>query len=181
MSAAEPPPEALSHLDADGRARMVDVAGKDVSDRRAVAAAVVRMRPDTARLLAAGRLPKGDAAPVARLAGIMAAKRTADLLPLCHQVALSSVEVDLDVDVEAGTVGVRAEARAADRTGVEMEALVAASTAALAIYDMVKAVERGVVVERLALQEKTGGRRGDWRRDVPSASAESPSVEPPSA
>lgn len=165
MSPVEEPEQRLSHLDPAGRARMVDVGDKDVTDRRAVAGAVVRMRPDTARLLAEGRLPKGDAAPVARLAGIMAAKRTADLLPLCHQVALSSVDVDLEVDADAGTVRVRAEARAADRTGVEMEALVAASTAALAVYDMVKAVERGVVVEHLALEEKAGGQRGDWRRE----------------
>lgn len=143
---------------------MVDVGEKAVTQRRAVAAARVRMRPETAAQVGEGRLPKGDALAVARLAGIMAAKRTSDLIPLCHQVALAAVEVDVEVDAAEGLVVVEATAHAADRTGVEMEALVAASTAALALYDMVKGVERGVVVERLGLVEKTGGARGDWRR-----------------
>lgn len=155
----------LSHVDDEGRARMVDVGAKDVTPRRAVARALVRMRPATAALLVEGRLPKGDAVGVARLAGIMAAKRTPELIPLCHTVALSSVEVDIQVDPVQGMATVSAEARAADRTGVEMEALVAASTAALALYDMVKGVERGVVIEQVALQEKSGGQRGDWVRD----------------
>lgn len=156
--------DGLTHLDAAGRARMVDVGGKDVSSRQAVASALVRMTPATAARLVAGDLPKGDALAVARVAGIMAAKRTPDLIPLCHVVALAGVEVRVEVDAGAGCVRVDAVARAADRTGVEMEALVAASTAALAIYDMVKGVERGVVVERVQLEEKTGGVRGDWRR-----------------
>lgn len=159
--------ERLTHLDERGQARMVDVAGKDVTGRRAVAQALVRMRPETARLLVSGDLPKGDALGVARVAGILAAKRTPELIPLCHVVALSSVAVDVDVDVAAGVVTVSAEAGAADRTGVEMEALVAASTAALTLYDMVKGVERGVVIEQVALQHKAGGRRGDWTRDAP--------------
>lgn len=154
----------LSHLDAEGRARMVDVGGKDVTDRRARAHAVVRMRPETARLLLSGDLPKGDALGVARLAGIMAAKRTPELIPLCHTVALASVDVEVDVDAATGRATISAVARAADRTGVEMEALVAASTAALALYDMVKGVERGVVIEQVALQEKSGGQGGDWSR-----------------
>ena len=154
----------LTHLDEEGRARMVDVGAKPVSERTAVARAVVRMTPDTAALLADGRLPKGDALPVARVAGIMAAKKTPELIPLCHQVALTSVHVDIVVDAGAGAATVTATAKAADRTGVEMEALVAASVAALTIYDMVKAVERGVVVEALGLETKTGGVRGDWQR-----------------
>ena len=156
--------EPLTHLDDAGHARMVDVGGKETSAREAHARARVRMRPETARSLAAGRLPKGDAAAAARLAGIMAAKRTWELIPLCHQVALTKVEVDVEVEVETGLATIDARAAAADRTGVEMEALVAASTAALTIYDMVKAVERGVVIERVALEEKTGGARGDWSR-----------------
>lgn len=155
----------LTHQDDEGRARMVDVGAKDVTDRRAVARARVRMRPETAALLVGGRLPKGDALGVARLAGIMAAKRTPDLIPLCHTVALSSVEVDIEVEAVDGLATVVAVARATDRTGVEMEALVAASTAALALYDMVKGVERGVVIEQVALDEKSGGRHGDWTRD----------------
>jgi len=163
----------LTHVDAEGRARMVDVAAKPVTERRARARARVRMRPETAALLAEGRLPKGDALGVARVAGILAAKRTPDLIPLCHVVALSGVDVDLEVDAARGLVTVTTEARAADRTGVEMEALVAAATAALALYDMVKGVERGVVVEEVALEEKTGGQHGDWTRgedgDAPGA------------
>jgi cyclic pyranopterin monophosphate synthase len=159
-----PPARELTHLDAQGRARMVDVTGKAVTARTAVASARVRLRPDTARLLAEGRLPKGDALATARLAGIMAAKRTPDLIPLCHVIALAGVEVDVEVDAEAGLVEITATARAADRTGVEMEALVAASTAALTVYDMTKAVEKGVLVEHVRLEAKTGGRSGDWHR-----------------
>jgi cyclic pyranopterin monophosphate synthase len=155
----------LTHLDAQGHARMVDVTGKAVSGRTAVASARVRLRPDTARMLVEGRLPKGDVLATARLAGIMAAKRTPDLIPLCHVIALAGVEVDIDVDAEAGIVAITATARAADRTGVEMEALVAASTAALTVYDMTKAVERGAVVEHVRLESKTGGRSGEWHRE----------------
>lgn len=154
----------LTHLDDAGHARMVDVGEKAVTQREAVASARVRMTPTTAAALVGGRLPKGDALPVVRIAGIAAAKRTPDLIPLCHTVSLSSVEVEVDVEVDTGIASITAVARAADRTGVEMEALVAASTAALTLYDMVKAVERGVVIERIELVEKTGGVRGDWRR-----------------
>lgn len=155
----------LSHLGDDGNARMVDVGGKDVTARTARAACTLVVTPGTAALLAAGELPKGDALPVARIAGIQAAKRTSGLLPLCHQVRLTSVDVDVRVDAEAGTATVETVARAADRTGVEMEALVAASTAALALYDMVKAVERGARITDLRLVEKTGGAGGDWRAE----------------
>ena len=154
----------LTHLDEAGAARMVDVAGKPATAREAVATAELRVTPATARLLADGRLPKGDALPVARIAGIQAAKRTPDLIPLCHAVALTSVDVEVDVDVDAGVATITARARATDRTGVEMEALVAASVAALALYDMVKAVERGAVITAVQLVRKTGGVRGDWER-----------------
>ena len=158
-------PARLTHLDEAGTARMVDVGGKDVTDRVATAACRVVMAPSTARQVAEAGLPKGDALPVARLAGIQAAKRTPELIPLCHQVALSSVDVDVAVDVETGVATIEATARAADRTGVEMEALVAASTAALALYDMVKAVQRDVVVTDLRVLAKSGGVSGDHRAD----------------
>lgn len=158
--------EQLTHLDEAGRARMVDVGDKDVTLRRATARAVLRMTPATARRLVEGRLPKGEAMAVARLAGIMAAKRTPELIPLCHSVALASVEIEVEVDIEGGLATVIAQVRAADRTGVEMEALVAASVATLTLYDMVKAVERGAVVERVELLHKSGGARGDWQRQA---------------
>lgn len=154
----------LTHLDAEGHARMVDVGDKPVTQREAVARALVRMSPATAHELVMGRLPKGEALSVARVAGIMAAKRTPELIPLCHTVALAAVEVSIDVDADEGLATITTVARSADRTGVEMEAMVAASTAALTLYDMVKALERGVVVERVELLAKTGGARGDWQR-----------------
>ncbi len=153
----------LTHLDDEGAARMVDVGGKDVTARVAVAGCRVEMSPATARLLADGDLPKGDALPVARIAGIQAAKRTPDLIPLCHQIALTSVDVDIEVDAAAGVATVTATARAADRTGVEMEAMVAASIAALTLYDLCKAVQKDVAVTDLHLIRKSGGRSGDYR------------------
>jgi cyclic pyranopterin monophosphate synthase len=140
---------------------MVDVGAKAVTERTAVAGCVVLMAPETARRLADGDLPKGDALPVARIAGIQAAKRTPELIPLCHQIALTSVTVDLEVDAERGRLEVRATVRATDRTGVEMEALTAASVAALTVYDLVKAVQKDVVISDLRLLRKTGGRSGD--------------------
>lgn len=160
----EPDPD-LAHLDERGYARMVDVGSKPVTRREAVARARLRLSREAARALAEGGLPKGDALPVARLAGIMAAKRTPELIPLCHTVAIASVGVEVEADVDQGLVEVTATVRASDRTGVEMEALVAASTGALALYDMVKAVERGAVIERVELLSKTGGQRGDWHRE----------------
>lgn len=166
--------ERPTHLDAEGAARMVDVGDKPVTARRAVAAATVRMAPGMlATLLDAGG-PKGDAFGVARLAGIAGAKRTADLIPLCHPLPLDRVDVELVPDREAGTVAIRAEARATARTGVEMEALTAASVAALTLYDMAKGLGREVVVERVELLEKEGGRSGTWKAagqpyDAPAA------------
>ena len=142
---------------------MVDVGAKPVTDRRAVARAVVRMKPETAALVEAGDAPKGDVIAVARIAGIQAAKRTADLIPLCHPLPLSFIDVEVAIDAAAGLVTLTAEARTSGQTGVEMEAMTAASVAALTVYDMVKGVERGVEVRDLTLIEKSGGRH-DWRR-----------------
>jgi cyclic pyranopterin phosphate synthase len=157
--------DGLTHLDADGRARMVDVGAKPATARVAVARAVVRMSPATAAAVAAGDAPKGDVVSTARLAAIQAAKRTDEWIPLAHTLPLDSVDVDVDVDPGAGTVILTATARVTARTGVEMEAMVAASAGALCVYDMVKGIERGVVVERVELLEKSGGRSGTWRRD----------------
>src|SRR6201993_3657407 len=143
---------------------MVDVGDKQITDRRAVARAVVTVSPATAELVAAGNAPKGDVAAVARIAGIQGAKRTSELIPLCHPLPLSFVGVDGAVDVEAGTIVLTAEARTTGPTGVEMEALTAASVAALTVYDMVKGVERGARIAEVVLLEKSGGRSGEWRR-----------------
>ena len=155
----------LTHLDERGRARMVDVGDKPVAGRRAVARAVLRMSPDTARAVAAGDAPKGDVLGTARIAGIQAAKRTGELIPLCHPIGLDHVDVDAELDAAEGTVTLTATAAVTARTGVEMEAMTAAAVAALTVYDMVKGIERGVTVEEVALVEKSGGRSGTWRRD----------------
>jgi len=153
----------LTHLDSAGRARMVDVSAKEPTARFARARAVVRMSPSAAAKVAAGDAPKGDVAAVARIAAIQAAKRTDELIPLAHQLPLTKVGADIDVDPAEGTVTVIAEARTTDRTGVEMEALVACSVAALTVYDMVKGIEPGVVIERVELLDKTGG-KADFHR-----------------
>jgi cyclic pyranopterin phosphate synthase len=154
----------LTHLDEHGDARMVDVGGKPVTERRAVARATVRMSPQTAATVAAGDAPKGDVLGTARIAGVMAAKKTGELIPLCHPIGLDQVDVDAAIDPEAGTVTLTATAGVTARTGVEMEAMTAAAVAALTVYDMVKGVERGVAIEEVVLLEKTGGRSGTWRR-----------------
>jgi cyclic pyranopterin monophosphate synthase len=138
---------------------MVDVGGKDVTDRRAVAAATVRVSPDTATAIREGNAPKGDVVGTARIAGIQAAKRTAELIPLCHPLPLSFV--DVRIEVLDDRVAIEAEARTTAQTGVEMEALTACSVAALTVYDMVKGIERGVVIDGVRLLEKTGGKE-DW-------------------
>jgi cyclic pyranopterin phosphate synthase len=143
---------------------MVDVGRKPVTARRAVASAVVRMSPNTARRILERDVPKGDVLAAARLAGIMAAKKTSELLPLCHPLALTRVAVQLDVDPDRGEVHIKAATEAHDRTGVEMEALTAASVAALTIYDMAKSVDRSMTVEQVMLLEKSGGRSGHYRR-----------------
>ncbi len=154
---------ALTHLDAQGQAHMVDVGAKAETEREAVAAGRVRMRAETLRLLAAGDLPKGDVLGTARVAGIMAAKRTAELIPLCHALALTYVAVEFAFDEEAPAVEIKATVRCRGRTGVEMEALTAVSVAGLTIYDMAKAVERGMVIGDIRLLEKRGGKSGEWK------------------
>jgi len=152
----------LTHLDADGRAQMVDVAAKPVTQRSAIAQATVRMAPQTVAAIAAGTTPKGDVLAAARFGAIAAAKRTAELIPLCHPLPLDFVDVELALGADHVTI--TATARATARTGVEMEALTAASVAALTIYDMVKGLQKDVVIERIELLEKRGGRTGTWQR-----------------
>jgi len=162
-------PERLTHLDEGGRARMVDVGAKAATERRAVARAVVRVSAETARAVAAGDAPKGDVLGVARIAGIQAAKRTSELIPLCHPLALSFVGVSGEIDAEAGEISLVAEARTTGPTGVEMEALTAASVAALTVYDMVKGIQRGAEISSVVLLEKSGVRSGTWRRESSSS------------
>ncbi|MCX7668846.1 MAG: cyclic pyranopterin monophosphate synthase MoaC [Anaerolineae bacterium] len=156
----------LTHLDAQGQAHMVDVGAKAETEREAVAAGRVLMRPETLRLIQAGDLPKGDVLGTARVAGIMAAKRTAELIPLCHPLLLTSVAVDFAYDEEASAVEITATVRCRGQTGVEMEALAAVSVAALTIYDMAKAVERGMTITDIRLLEKRGGKSGVWKREI---------------
>jgi cyclic pyranopterin phosphate synthase len=155
----------LTHVTDGGDARMVDVGGKPETERRAVAQAILRMEPATAEALEQGDAPKGDVLGTARLAGIQAAKRTAELIPLAHPLPLDFVDVRAEVDRDGGAVRIEAEAHVTARTGVEMEAMTAASIAALTVYDMVKGIERGVRIESIELIEKSGGRSGQWRRD----------------
>ena len=154
----------LTHLDAAGRAQMVDVGEKPATERRAVAQAVVRVSADTAQKVLAGDAPKGDVIGVARIAGIQAAKRTAELIPLCHPLPLSFVGVEAQIDADTGQIRLTAEARTTGPTGVEMEAMTAASVAALTVYDMVKGIERGAEIAEVVLLEKSGGRSGHWTR-----------------
>jgi cyclic pyranopterin monophosphate synthase len=156
--------ERLTHLDESGQARMVDVSEKPDTIRRAVARATVRVTPDTAHAVLTGDAPKGDVLGTARIAGIQAAKRTSELIPLCHPLALSFVGVDGTVDAAAGLIRLTAEVRTSGPTGVEMEALTAAAVAALTVYDMIKGIERGAEITEVVLLEKSGGRSGDWRR-----------------
>ena len=154
----------LTHLDEQGRAHMVDVGAKAITERVCVARAEVHMSAATLEQIRAGSLPKGDVLAVARLAGIQAAKRTADWIPLAHPIALDAVDLALAIDPAGGCVRVEGTARAHARTGVEMEALVAVTAASLALYDMCKAVDRGMTVEGVRLVEKRGGKSGAWRR-----------------
>ncbi len=154
--------ERFSHLDEEGHVRMVDVGGKDPTERVATAEALVVMEPTTRDRLFAGDLPKGDALAVARVAGIMAAKRTAELIPLCHPIAITSVSIDIDLSDRGASV--RATVSTRGRTGVEMEAMTAASLSALTVYDMIKGVDREAFVETVRLVAKSGGRSGEWTR-----------------
>jgi cyclic pyranopterin phosphate synthase len=159
------PRAALTHIDAKGEARMVDVSAKPATERMAVAEGCVVMRKATLALIISGHAKKGDVLGTARLAGIMAAKRTSELIPLCHPLALSKVTLDITIDKKLPGCVVRATVKVAGPTGVEMEALTAVSVACLTIYDMVKAVERGVRIESIRLIEKKGGKSGHYRND----------------
>ena len=151
----------LTHFDETGRARMVDVSDKPASTREAVAEGFLRMAPETLEVALSGEGKKGDVRAVAEIAGVMAAKKTADLIPMCHPLALSKVEVR--VEPAEGGLAVTARVKTTGSTGVEMEALTAASVALLTLYDMLKAAEKGMVIEHVRLVEKTGGKSGDWR------------------
>lgn len=154
----------LTHLDEKGRAQMVDVGAKSETERRAVASGLVLLAPETLQLLRDNAVPKGDVLAVARVAGIMASKKTSELIPLCHPLPLTKVNVDFEIK-ESG-VSIRAEVRVTGKTGVEMEALTAVSVSALTIYDMVKAVDRGAVITAIQLEQKSGGKSGDFVREV---------------
>ena len=170
------PDRGLTHLDPLGRARMVDVTPKDPTHRRALARCKVFMEAETTNKIASNAIMKGDVLAVARVAGIQAAKRTPDLIPLCHQLTIGSVYVNFvigDADVE-----VEAQVETVDRTGVEMEAMTACAVAALTIYDMVKSVDRTVTIGELTLWEKTGGRSGIYRRSTPPGGSSSASTDP---
>lgn len=164
MGMAADAPEKLSHVDERGRAQMVDVGEKAVTARVAVARGAVRMKPETAAKIADGQIAKGDVVATARIAGVLAAKRCGELIPLCHPLPLEFVDVRVEVDASAGRVALEAEARITAKTGIEMEALTAVTVAGLTIYDMCKAIDRGMVVEDVCLVRKSGGRSGDWVR-----------------
>jgi cyclic pyranopterin monophosphate synthase len=152
----------LSHIDADGAATMVDVSAKDVTERTATATGAVLMQPQTIALIREGLVKKGDVLSVARLAGIMGAKRTAELIPLCHPLNVNSIKVELTLSDDRDAVEISATVRVSGKTGVEMEAMTAVSIAALTVYDMVKAVDRGVVIGEIRLRHKEGGKSGVW-------------------
>ncbi len=154
----------LTHLDEQGRAHMVDVGSKRTTERMAVAQAQVLMQPQTLKLIVDAGLKKGDVLAVAQIAGIMAAKRTYELIPLCHPIRISAVNVEFEVDEAGSSITVVATAKTRDRTGIEMEALTAAAVAALTIYDMCKAVDRGMTITNVQLQKKSGGRSGTFAR-----------------
>ena len=160
----QPAIDNLTHLDEHGHARMVDVSEKSVTSRTAVATGAVYMQPATLAAIRDGAAPKGDVLAAARIAGIMAAKRTPDLIPLCHTLLLSKVTVDFELDSERNCVAIMATVRCQGQTGVEMEALTAVSVAALTIYDMAKAIEKTMTIGDIRLLEKQGGKSGEWRR-----------------
>lgn len=155
----------LSHLDAQGHARMVDVSAKDETERTATAKGAVFLQPTTLDAITAGELPKGDVLAVARIAGIMAAKRTAEMIPLCHPLPITGVTVELIPDTTRSTIEISAMVKVTGRTGVEMEALTAVSAAALTIYDMCKAIDKGMVIGEIRLVSKAGGRSGSYRSE----------------
>jgi cyclic pyranopterin phosphate synthase len=154
----------LTHLDESGRARMVDVSDKDVTRREATARAMVSMQPETARLIASGGMTKGDVLAVAQVAGVMAAKRTPELIPMCHPLPISGVSMAFELDADRGHLEIQATVRVTSRTGVEMEALTAATVAALTVYDMCKAVDRAMSIGNVELLHKVGGKSGEFTR-----------------
>ena len=166
MSTANNGPELhLTHLDDQGNAKMVDVGDKEVTSREAVARGHVSIQPETLRLIKEGLMKKGDVLTISQLAGIMGAKKTSELIPLCHPLPLDRVDVDLELDEKEGRINITATAKTTARTGVEMEALTAVSVAALTLYDMCKSVDRGMRIEALRLVKKSGGRSGDINLD----------------
>lgn len=156
----------LTHLDAKGRAKMVDVGSKDVTAREAVTQAIVSMKPETLALIKQGQIKKGDVLAVAQVAGVMGAKRTPDLIPMCHPIRITGVDFDFKINDEASTITILAAVRSLDRTGVEMEALTAVSVAALTIYDMCKAVDRAMTISDICLLKKSGGKSGVYERQT---------------
>ncbi|MBM4258895.1 MAG: cyclic pyranopterin monophosphate synthase MoaC [Deltaproteobacteria bacterium] len=154
----------LSHIDAHGRAQMVEVADKPITSREAVATGIVQMQPEVLRMIVTGQIPKGDVLAVARVAGIMAAKKTPELIPLCHPLAITSVTIDFTPDDQRGTIAIEAHVKVEGKTGVEMEALTAVSVAALTVYDMCKAADKSMVISDVCLQKKTGGKSGTYQR-----------------
>ena len=163
-AASGDPSLGLTHFDAQGKARMVDVGDKATTRRIGLASGRVRMRPETLATIRAGRAAKGDVLGVARVAGIMAAKRTSDLIPMCHPLLLTRVEIDFDTEAGPDLLGITGRVETRGQTGVEMEALTAVSVAALTVYDMVKAIDRGMTIEAIGLDAKSGGASGDWTR-----------------
>ena len=154
----------LTHFDEEGKARMVDISGKRITHREAVAGGAVFMRPETIRLVKDRRVSKGDVLGVARVAGIMAAKKTAELIPMCHPLSITSVEIDFAINEQESKIDIRTTVRITGQTGVEMEALTAASVAALTIYDMCKAADKEMVISEIMLLEKRGGKSGEYKR-----------------
>lgn len=157
--------DVLTHLDEKGQARMVDVSEKAHTERSATATATISMQPETLKMIVEGKHKKGDVMATARIAGIMAAKRTPDLIPMCHPLMITSVKVELTPDMQHSAVEIQATCKTVGQTGIEIEALTAASTAALTLYDMCKAVDRGMVIDQVKLLEKIGGKSGHWQRD----------------
>ncbi len=156
--------EKLTHIDEAGRAKMVDVGAKDETEREGVAEAIVRMQPATLERIRAGQIKKGDVLAVAQVAGVMGAKKTPDLIPMCHPIAITGVDFNFKIDDEHSTITIQASVRTIGRTGVEMEALTAVATAALTIYDMCKAIDKGMIIDGIALVKKSGGRSGLYER-----------------
>ena len=156
--------ENLTHIDEAGRAKMVDVGAKGETEREGVAEAIIRMQPATLERIKAGQIKKGDVLAVAQVARVMGAKKTPDLIPMCHPIAITGVDFDFKIDDANSTITIQAAVRTIGRTGVEMEALTAVATAALTIYDMCKAIDKGMIVDGIALVKKSGGRSGLWER-----------------